>query len=97
MDPYLFENFNTVDGDTLTARFRAFKFPETNFVLFRGTIDVCLDKCSGVECSNDQLAFGRRRKRDTSPSLNRNDRVFEVSMTTLVKFDAEPVLKKGQK
>ena len=48
MDPYLFENFNTADGDTLTARFRAFKFPETNFVLFRGTIDVCLDRCSGV-------------------------------------------------
>ncbi len=48
VDPYLFENFNTVDGDTLTARFRAFKFPETNFVLFRGTIDVCLDRCSGV-------------------------------------------------
>ena len=49
VDPYLFENFNTIDdGDTLTARFRAFKFPESNFVLFRGTIDVCLNKCSGV-------------------------------------------------
>ena len=48
VDPYLFENFNTVDGDKLTARFKAFKFPETNYVLFRGTIDVCLDTCSGV-------------------------------------------------
>jgi hypothetical protein len=48
VDPYLFENFNTVDGDFVTARFRAFKFPESNFVLFRGTIDVCLDTCAGV-------------------------------------------------
>ncbi|XP_057380487.1 uncharacterized protein LOC130702890 [Daphnia carinata] len=98
VDPYLFENFNTVDGDTLTARFRAFKFPETNFVLFRGTIDVCLDRCSGVECSNDQLAFGRKRRAASQTTgaakLDRTDRVFEVSMTTLVKFDAETALQK---
>lgn len=97
VDPYLFENFNTVDGDTLTARFKAFKFPETNFVLFRGTIDVCLDKCSGVECSNDQIAYGRKRKRSlgNNSALDRKDRIFEVSMTTLVKFDAGPALNKG--
>jgi len=95
VDPYLFENFNTVDGDTLTARFKAFKFPETNYVLFRGTIDVCLDKCSGVECSNDQIAYGRRRKRSLGNALDRKDRVFEVSMTTLVKFDSDPALNKG--
>jgi len=102
VDPYLFENFNTVDGDTLTARFKAFKFPETNYVLFRGTIDVCLDKCSGVECSNDQIAYGRRRRSlggssasSSSSSLDRKDRIFEVSMTTLVKFDAAPALNKG--
>lgn len=98
VDPYLFENFNTVDGDTLTARFRAFKFPETNFVLFRGTIDVCLDRCSGVECSNDQLAFGRKRRAASQTTgntkLDRTDRVFEVSMTTLVKFDSETGLQK---
>lgn len=97
VDPYLFENFNTLDGDTLTARFRAFKFPESNFVLFRGTIDVCLDRCTGVECSNDQIAYGRRKRRSSAANktqLDRTDRVFEVSMTTLVKFDNEPVLKK---
>ncbi len=50
-----------------------------------------------VECSNDEVAYGRkRRSASTSPAAtNRNDRVFEVSMTTLVKFDAEPTLKKG--
>ncbi len=58
MDPYLFENFNTVDGDSLTARFRAFKFPESNFVLFRGTIDVCLDTCSGVSVVPNSAHLG---------------------------------------
>ena len=48
MDPYLFDNFNTIDGDFLQAKFRAFKFPESTYVQFRGTVNVCLDKCSGV-------------------------------------------------
>lgn len=48
VDPYLFENFNTVDGDFLSAKFRAFKFPESTYVQFKGTVNVCLDKCRGV-------------------------------------------------
>ena len=48
MDPYLFENFVTNDGDYLKAKFRAFKFPESSFVLFKGTVNVCLDTCSPV-------------------------------------------------
>lgn len=48
VDPYLFENFNTVDGDFLAAKFRAFKFPESTYVQFKGTVNVCLDKCKGV-------------------------------------------------
>jgi hypothetical protein len=48
VDPYLFENFNTVDGDFLSAKFRAFKFPDSSYVQFRGTVNVCLDKCKGV-------------------------------------------------
>lgn len=47
-DPYLFENFNTVDGDNLVAKFRAFKFPESTYVQFKGTVNVCLDRCKGV-------------------------------------------------
>ena len=48
MDPVLFENFLTEDGDLLRAKFQAFKFPETNFVLFKGIVNVCLDRCNGV-------------------------------------------------
>jgi hypothetical protein len=51
VDPYLFENFNTVDGDFLSAKFRAFKFPESTYVQFKGTVNVCLDKCRGVSSS----------------------------------------------
>jgi len=49
VDPYLFENFVTNDGDYLKAKFRAFKFPESSFVLFKGTVNVCLDTCSPVQ------------------------------------------------
>ena len=48
VDPYLFENFATSDGDFLRAKFRAFKFPESSFVLFKGTVNVCLNTCNPV-------------------------------------------------
>ncbi|XP_026686970.1 uncharacterized protein LOC113471767 [Diaphorina citri] len=48
VDPFLFENFNTLDGDSLKAKFRAFKFPDSNYVQFKGTVNVCLDKCRGA-------------------------------------------------
>lgn len=86
MDPFLFDNFNTVDGDFLTAKFRAFKFPESTFVQFRGTVNVCLDNCKGVQCSNGKIGYGRKRRSITAaaPDLNR---VFEVSLTTFIKVD----------
>ncbi|XP_043466035.1 uncharacterized protein LOC122500930 [Leptopilina heterotoma] len=83
VDPYLFENFNTVDGDFLTAKFRAFKFPDSNYVQFRGTVNVCLDKCDGVECSNGQIGYGRRR-RSIKSSKNQNQ-LYEVTMSTFVR------------
>ncbi|XP_026471751.1 uncharacterized protein LOC113376037 [Ctenocephalides felis] len=84
VDPYLFENFNTVDGDFLSAKFRAFKFPDSTYVQFRGTVNVCLDKCTGVECSNGQIGYGRRRRDIRSPS---NNKVYEISMTTFIKVN----------
>ena len=48
VDPFLFENFYTEDGDLLRAKFKAFKFPESNFVLFKGVVNVCLDRCNSV-------------------------------------------------
>uniref|UniRef100_A0A182R2L2 ZP domain-containing protein n=1 Tax=Anopheles funestus TaxID=62324 RepID=A0A182R2L2_ANOFN len=86
VDPYLFENFNTVDGDLLAAKFRAFKFPESTYVQFRGTVNVCVDRCKGVICSNGQTAFGRR-KREISVAPADPNKVYEVTMTTFIKVN----------
>jgi len=86
VDPILFDNFNTTTGDYVSAKFRAFKFPETNYVLFRGTVDVCLDKCQGIACSNGQLGFGRRR-RGIDGKPNDPNKIFEVTMMTFLKVD----------
>lgn len=84
VDPYLFENFNTVDGDFLAAKFRAFKFPDSTYVQFKGTVNVCLDKCRGVECSNGQVGYGRRKREVPSLPPDPN-KVFEISITSFIK------------
>ncbi|GIY55325.1 ZP domain-containing protein [Caerostris extrusa] len=51
IDPYIFGNFQSLEnGDALSAKFRAFKFPDANYVLFVGTVSVCLQQCRGVPC-----------------------------------------------
>lgn len=93
VDPYLFENFNTVDGDLLTAKFRAFKFPESTFVQFRGTVNVCVDRCKGVNCQG-QIAYGRKRREINQSSADPN-KVYEVTMTTFIKVDYDGKSDKG--
>lgn len=88
VDPYLFENFNTADGDFLTAKFRAFKFPDSTYVQFRGTVNACVDKCKGIQCSNGQIGYGRR-KREISQSAEPN-KIYEISMTTFIRVVGEP-------
>ncbi|XP_034838548.1 uncharacterized protein qsm [Maniola hyperantus] len=85
VDPYLFDNFLTSDGKNLTAKFRAFKFPDTSYVQFKGTVTVCLDKCQGVECSNGVTAYGRKRRSVASGA--EANKVYEVSLTTIIKVD----------
>ncbi|XP_055309994.1 uncharacterized protein LOC129573502 isoform X2 [Sitodiplosis mosellana] len=88
VDPFLFENFNTVDGDFLTAKFRAFKFPDSTYVQFRGTVNACIDKCKGIPCSNGQIGYGRRKREIASQSAE-----LEFSMSTLIRVVGEPVSK----
>lgn len=87
VDPYLFENFVTNDGDYLKAKFRAFKFPESSFVLFKGTVNVCLDTCSPVQCSNGQRGYGRRRRAVTDEADP--NKVYEISMSTIIKLECD--------
>lgn len=90
VDPYLFENFNTIDGDTLSAKFKAFKFPDSSYVQFRATVNVCLDKCLGTQCSNGQIGYGRRR-RDTTEVLAQGlmdtNKVYEISLAMFIKIN----------
>ncbi|KAH1014820.1 hypothetical protein HUJ05_012645 [Dendroctonus ponderosae] len=85
-DPYLFENFNTVDGDNLVAKFRAFKFPESTYVQFKGTVNVCLDKCKGVECSDGSIGYGRRKRAISALPADPN-KIFEVTITSFIKVN----------
>lgn len=94
VDPYLFENFNTVDGDLLTAKFRAFKFPESTFVQFRGTVNVCVDRCKGVFCQG-QVAYGRRRREISESQSADPNKIYEVTMTTFIKVDYDATADKS--
>ncbi|KAJ2938353.1 hypothetical protein O0L34_g13275 [Tuta absoluta] len=85
VDPYLFDNFVTTDGDVLAAKFKAFKFPDTTYVQFKGTVTVCLDKCQGVQCSNGATGYGRKRRAIASGADS--NKVYEVSLTTFIKVD----------
>ncbi|CAH1183023.1 unnamed protein product [Ceutorhynchus assimilis] len=85
-DPYLFENFNTIDGDNLVAKFRAFKFPESTYVQFKGTVNVCLDRCKGVECSDGSVGYGRRKRAISSVPADPN-KIFEITITSFIKVN----------
>lgn len=87
VDPFLFENFNTVDGDFLTAKFRAFKFPDSTYVQFRASVNACVDKCKGIPCSNGQIGYGRR-KREIAQSAE-----LEYSIPLIIRVVGEPVSK----
>ncbi|KAH8372812.1 hypothetical protein KR009_005173 [Drosophila setifemur] len=89
VDPYLFENFNTIDGDILSAKFKAFKFPDSSYVQFRATVNVCLDKCLGTQCSNNQVGFGRRKR-----EISAANKVYEISVAMFLQVqDIEGVNK----
>lgn len=68
------------------AKFRAFKFPDSSYVQFRGTVNVCLDKCKGIECSNGQIGFGRRKREISNSDSNK---LYEIDMSTFIKVDWE--------
>ena len=85
IDPYIFANFETEDqGKSLSAKFRAFKFPESNYVLFVGTVNVCLKSCQGTQCGEGQIGYGRKR-RSYDPLPFDPNKVFEAELTAFVR------------
>lgn len=86
IDPYIFGNFESQEnGDRLSAKFRAFKFPESNYVLFSGTVNICLQQCKGIPCGNGQLGYGRRKREIPSEMPYDPNKIFEVEMTAYIK------------
>lgn len=94
VDPYLFENFVTTDGDFLSAKFRAFKFPDSTYVQFRGTVNACINKCKGIQCSNGQIGYGRR-KREIDQSHDSNN-IYEISKSILIHVVGDPIDNDGR-
>ncbi|XP_037812213.1 uncharacterized protein LOC119603977 [Lucilia sericata] len=73
VDPYVFPELDKLrDGDTLEARFNAFKIPESNFLVFEATVRTCREGCQPAYCpgpaGRQEPSFGRRRR-----SLNETD------------------------
>jgi len=60
------------DGESLEARFNAFKIPESNFLVFEATVRTCRDGCQPAYCNSlagrSEASFGRRKR-----SLNDTD------------------------
>ncbi|KAL9918554.1 no mechanoreceptor potential A [Glossina fuscipes fuscipes] len=78
VDPYVFPELDkSRDGDTLEARFNAFKIPESNFLVFEATVRTCREGCQPAYCpgpsGRQEPSFGKRRRR----SLNNTETVVE--------------------
>lgn len=58
------------NGDTLEARFNAFKIPESNFLVFEATVRTCREGCQPAYCpapsGRQEPSFGKRRRRSLS-------------------------------
>lgn len=101
IDTYIFGNFeHNPDDQSLRAKFRAFKFPESNFVRFVGTVNVCIKQCSKVNCSGNR----RRRAINSPPSLSSslssenkkaNDERLVMTVSTTLRI-ADPSTSFGQ-
>ncbi|OWR45493.1 hypothetical protein KGM_207532 [Danaus plexippus plexippus] len=67
VDPDVFPELDKGrNGDSLEARFNAFKIPESNFLVFEATVRTCRDGCQPAYCPShsgrSEPSFGRRRR-----------------------------------
>ncbi|KAJ8925699.1 hypothetical protein NQ315_009546 [Exocentrus adspersus] len=73
VDSYVFPELDKGrSGDSLEARFNAFKIPESNFLVFEATVRTCREGCQPAYCPSgtgrSEPSFGRR-KRDVNATL----------------------------
>lgn len=74
VDPFVFPELGkSRNGDTLEARFNAFKIPESNFLVFEATVRTCRDGCQPAYCPTGsgraETSYGKRRRRDVDATL----------------------------
>lgn len=67
MDNFVFPELGrSREGDSLEARFNAFKIPESNFLVFEATVKTCRDGCQPAYCTGgagrSDPSFGRRKR-----------------------------------
>lgn len=80
IDTYIFGNFELNQEDqSLRAKFRAFKFPDSNFVRFVGTVNVCIKQCAKINCSGK----GRKKRASTKDDSSAN---LRLTVSTVLKI-----------
>ena len=84
IDTHIFGNFeHNPDDQSLRAKFRAFKFPDSNFVRFIGTVNVCIKQCAKVNCS------GGRKKRAAAANKQSDDsRLVQMTVSTVLRISS---------
>lgn len=88
VDSYVFPELDKGrTGDSLEARFNAFKIPESNFLVFEATVRTCREGCQPAYCQSgsgrSEPSFGRR-KREINESL-----ALEFNQTTTTTTEAQ--------
>lgn len=85
IDTYIFGNFeHNPEDQSLRAKFRAFKFPDSNFVRFIGTVNVCIKQCAKVNCSGG--ATSRRKRAANGVSQDNRDRLVQLTVSTVLRI-----------
>lgn len=83
IDTYIFGNFeHNPEDKSLRAKFKAFKFPDSNFVRFTGTVNVCIKQCARVNCSGGR----RKRASGTNSGQSSSDRLVQVTVSTVLRI-----------
>lgn len=99
VDNYVFPGLDRLrEGDSLEARFNAFKIPESNFLVFEATVRSCRDGCQPAYCSGSagrsEPSFGKRRRRSLNGTtddvlLDEHEKLFTAKNDTELIEDDE--------
>ncbi|XP_053614894.1 uncharacterized protein nompA isoform X6 [Plodia interpunctella] len=92
VDPDVFPELDKGrNGDSLEARFNAFKIPESNFLVFEATVRTCRDGCQPAYCPShtgrSEPSFGRRRRDVNSTAPAETNTTVEVQTNDSNKTD----------